>query len=93
MRMTSRTNDAGAGVPTAWLVELTKAGTGAARWVLGTEEAGIGFYAEDAYPAPGTDADAVPEEDVADWVAESLGVTGVALTPDDRGRWSVAITG
>jgi hypothetical protein len=83
---------AGTVAPTAWLVELTEAGTTAARWVLGTEETGIGFFGEDALHAPGASASAVPNEDVADWVAEYLEVTGVELAETGDGRWSVGIT-
>lgn len=79
--------------PTAWLVELIEAGTPASRWALGTEETGVGFFCEDALNAPDTDAGTAPDEDVADWVAECLGVTGVELTETGDGRWSVGITG
>jgi hypothetical protein len=79
--------------PTEWLVELTGAGTAAARWVLGTEQTLDLGVAEDAWNAPGAEAGAAPDEDVADWVAEYLGVTGVELVETDDGRWSVGLTG
>lgn len=92
--MTPQTHtDADTVEPTAWLVELTEAGTAAARWVLGTEEPGIGFYAEEGFGQPGAVSGTAPDEDVADWVAEYLGVTGVELTEAGEGRWSVGITG
>lgn len=90
---TNSDSDAGAVEPTAWLVELTEAGTAGAQWVLGTEEDGIGFFAEDALPAPDLDGAAVPDEAVAAWVAESLCVTKVVLAVAGDGRWSVAIAG
>jgi hypothetical protein len=80
------------GLPTLYLVQLSDGGTASAQWVLGTDEPGIGFFAEFGRPAPGAAADADPAEDVADWVADSLGVTGVELAPTDDDRWSVTIT-
>lgn len=85
--------DEQAGMPTEWLVELTGAGSATARWVLGTEDIFAVGMAEDALDAPGTEAGAAPDENVADWVAEYLGVTGVELTETDSGRWSVGLTG
>ncbi|RLK54435.1 hypothetical protein [Actinokineospora cianjurensis] len=92
--MTPQTHTNGGTVePTTWLVELTEAGTAAARWVLGTEEAGVGFFTEDAFAQPGVVDGAAPDEDVADWVAAVLGVSGVELTEASEGHWSVGITG
>jgi hypothetical protein len=79
-----------AGEPTTYLLRLTDAGTPGAQWVLGTEEDRIGFYAEFGRPAPSTPAGAEPGQDVADWVAASLGVTGVALKTAGAG-WSVTL--
>jgi hypothetical protein len=88
---TPRDDAMNAGEPTTYLLQLSDGGTAAAQWVLGTDEPGIAFFAEFGQPAPGTAADAEPDEDVANWVADSLRVTGVELEPAGDGRWSVTL--
>lgn len=84
-------NDDDTSIPSGHELRVNAAGTPQAEWVVGAEQgAPIGFAAEGTLPITG-DPTAVPDETVAVWVAETIGIQQVVLVrdPDRPLVWQV----